>query len=101
MILFIFIRKGCCLCDAVKNNLRSISTGNFQSELIIREIDIDRFDLYQDKFKKYDYEVPVLALKNTDTNQIYELPRISPRLKDYQLQNWLKKNILNYQKFKN
>tara|TARA_Y100001978_G_scaffold171867_1_gene161861 strand:+ start:54 stop:353 length:300 start_codon:yes stop_codon:yes gene_type:complete len=97
MILFIFIRKGCCICEAVKNNLLRINIKNIQSDLIIKEIDIDRVDLYKDKFRKYDYEVPVLALKNNLTNQIYELPRISPRLKDYQLQNWLQKNITSYQ----
>ena len=97
MILYIFVRKGCCLCDAVKNNLLKINLKEIQSELIIKEIDIDRFDLYQDKFRKYDYEVPVLALQNNFTNQMHELPRISPRLKDSQLQNWLQKNILNYQ----
>ena len=97
MILYIFVRKGCCLCDAVKNNLLKINIKNIQSELIIKEIDIDRFDLYQDKFRKYDYEVPVLAIKNKLTNQMHELPRMSPRLKGSQLQDWLQKNILNYQ----
>tara|TARA_B100000900_G_scaffold80190_1_gene64572 strand:- start:336 stop:635 length:300 start_codon:yes stop_codon:yes gene_type:complete len=97
MILYIFVRKGCCICDAVKNNLRKINIKNIESGLRIQEIDIDRFDLYQDKFRKYDYEVPVLVLKNNLTNQMYELPRLSPRLKDSQLQNWLKKNIFNYQ----
>jgi len=97
MILYIFVRKGCCICDAVKINLQKINIQKIQSELIIKEIDIDRFDLYKDKFRKYDYEVPVLALKNNLTNQIHELPRISPRLKDSQLQIWLQKNISNFQ----
>ena len=97
MFLFVFVRKGCCICDALKNNLSSINLKNINTNLKIKEIDIDRFDLYQDKFRKYDYEVPVLALQNNLTNQMHKLPRISPRLKDSQLQNWLQKNILNYQ----
>ena len=97
MKIFIFVRHGCCLCDSLKNKLAKIKIKEIFPNLEIKEIDIDRFDLYQDKFRKYDYEVPVLALKNNLTNQMHELPRITPRLKDLQLQNWLQKNILNYQ----
>ena len=61
--------------------------------LELKEIDIDRFDLYQDKYKKYDYEVPVIALEEIKSKTIIELPRFSPRLKDDQLKNWFKKNI--------
>ena len=93
MILYIFVRKGCCICDAVKNNLLEINIKNIQYELIIKEIDIDRFDLYQDKFRKYDYEVPVIAIERIRSEEMIELPRISPRLKDDQLKNWFKKNI--------
>ena len=95
MDLLIFVREGCCICDSLKNNLRKIKIKNIHQDLRIQEIDIDRFDLYQDKFKKYDYEVPVIALKKINSNKIIELPRISPRLKDSQLENWLKKNINN------
>ena len=95
MDLLIFVREGCCICDLLKNNLRKIKIKNIHQDLRIQEIDIDRFDLYQDKFKKYDYEVPVIALKKINSNKIIELPRISPRLKDSQLENWLKKNINN------
>ena len=63
--------------------------------LELKEIDIDRFDLYQDKYKKYDNEVPVIAIEEVKSKKIIELPRISPRLKDDQLKNWFKKNI-NY-----
>jgi len=95
MDLLIFVREGCCICDSLKNNLSKIKIKNIHQDLRIQEIDIDRFDLYQDKFKKYDYEVPVIALKKINSNKIIELPRISPRLKDSQLENWLKKNINN------
>ena len=96
MILLIFVRKGCCICDAIKNNLQNIDLEDIKSDLVIQEIDIDRVDLYQNKFKKYDYEVPVLAMKDILTDKFYELPRVSPRLKDSQLKNWLKKNITNF-----
>ena len=77
-------------------NLESIDINSIQKGLKIHEIDIDRFDLYQNKFKKYDHEVPVLAFKNMNSDKVYELPKISPRLKDCQLRNWLRKNINNF-----
>ena len=95
MKLLIFVRKGCCICDSLKNNLRNINFKNIQADLEMQEIDIDRFDLYSDIFKKYDNEVPVIAIKKSSSNQIIELPRISPRLKDLQLENWLRKSINN------
>ena len=93
MILLIFVRKGCCICDALKNNLKKINLENIYPDLKIQEIDIDRFDLYKDEYKKYDNEVPVIALKNLSSNQLNEFPRVSPRVKEIQLESWLKKNI--------
>ncbi|MBK16821.1 MAG: thioredoxin family protein [Prochlorococcus sp. SP3034] len=93
MDLLIFVRKGCCICDSLKKNLKEINIKNIRIDLTVKEIDIDRFDLYEDKFKKYDYEVPVMAIKEKSSNKIYELPRVSPRLKNSQLENWLQKNI--------
>ena len=92
MVLFIYTRKGCCICDKLKNDLNNINN-NFYPKLEIFEVDIDRFDLYKNDFKKYDHQVPVLALQLTESREIIELPRVSPRLKDLQLDNWLKKNI--------
>ena len=59
----------------------------------LKEIDIDRVDLHKDKYKKYDYEVPVIAVEGIRSKEIIELPRISPRLENEQLKNWFKKNI--------
>ena len=93
MKIFIFVRQGCCLCDSLKNKLAKIKFKEVFPNLELKEIDIDRFDLYQDKYKKYDYEVPVIAIEEDKSQKIIEFPRISPRLKDDQLENWLKKNI--------
>ena len=93
MVLFIYTRKGCCICDKLKNDLNNININNFNPKLEILEVDIDRFDLYKNDFKKYDHQVPVLALQLTESKEIIELPRVSPRLKGSQLDNWLKKNI--------
>ena len=93
MVLFIYTRKGCCICDKLKNDLNNINIDNFNPKLEILEVDIDRFDLYKNDFKKYDHQVPVLALQLTESKEIIELPRVSPRLKGLQLDNWLKKNI--------
>ena len=93
MKIFIFVRQGCCLCDSLKNKLAKIKLKEVFPNLELKEIDIDRFDLYQDKYKKYDYEVPVIAIEEDKSQKVIELPRISPRLKDDQLENWFKKNI--------
>ena len=95
MVLFIYTRKGCCICDKLKNDLNNINISNFYPKLKIFEVDIDRFDLYKNDFKKYDHKVPVLALQLNESQEIIELPSISPRLKGLQLVDWLKKNI-NY-----
>ena len=93
MKIFIFVRQGCCLCDSLKNKLAKINLKEIFPKLELKEIDIDRFDLYQDKYKKYDYEVPVIGIEHVKSKKIIELPRISPRIKDDQLKNWFEKNI--------
>ncbi len=93
MKLLIFVRKGCCICDSLKNNLKKIDLIKLFNDLEIEEIDIDRFDLYDDRFRKYDYLVPVLGLKMKNSQEIIQLPSVSPRLKEIQLRNWLQKNI--------
>ena len=95
MKIFVFVRQGCCLCDALKNKLAKINLKEILPNLELKEIDIDRVDLYQDKYKKYDYEVPIIAIEGINSTEIIELPRISPRLKDDQLKNWFQKNINN------
>ena len=94
MKIFIFVRHGCCLCDSLKNKLAKINLYELFPNLEeFNEIDIDRVDLYKDKYKKYDYEVPVIAVKVIRSKEIIELPRVSPKLKDDQLKNWFQKNI--------
>ena len=93
MKIFIFVRQGCCLCDSLKNKLAKINLKEILPNLELIEIDIDRVDLYQDKYKKYDYEVPIIAIEGINSKEIIELPRISPRIKDDQLKNWFQKNI--------
>ena len=93
MKIFIFVRKGCCLCDSLKNKLSKINFKEVFPSSEVYEVDIDRVDLYQDKYKKYNYEVPVIAIELIKSKEVIELPRISPRLKDDQLKNWFQKNI--------
>ena len=93
MRIFIFVRKGCCLCNTLKNKLTKINLKEIKPRLEIQEIDIDRFDLYQDKYKKFDHEVPVVAFQKSESQKIIVFPRIPPRIKDDQLIKWLKKNI--------
>ena len=70
MKIFIFVRKGCCLCETLKNKITKINLEEIKPKLEINEIDIDRFDLYQDKYKKFDNEVPVVAIKESKSQQI-------------------------------
>ena len=93
MKIFIFVRQGCCLCDSLKNKLAKINLKEILPNLELKEIDIDRVDLYKDKYKKYNYEVPIIGIEEINSKKIIELPRISPRIKDEQLKNWFKKNI--------
>ena len=93
MKIFIFVRQGCCLCDSLKRKLTKVNFNEILPNLQIDEIDIDRVDLYQNKYKKYNYEVPVIAIEEVKSKEIIELPRISPRIKDDQLKNWFVKNI--------
>ena len=99
MKIFIFVRQGCCICDSLKSKLAKINLKELFPNLEnFEEIDIDRFDLYQDKYKKYDYEVPVIAIEANKSREIIELPRIPPRLKDDQLKNWFQNNINTFLK---
>ena len=93
MKIFIFVRQGCCLCDSLKNKLAKINLKEILPNLELIEIDIDRVDLYQGKYKKYDYEVPIIAIEVINYKEIIELPSIYQRLKDDQLKNLFQKNI--------
>ena len=64
MKIFIFVRQGCCLCDSLKNKLAKINLNELFPNLEeLKEIDIDRVDLYKDKYKKYDMKYLLLLLK--------------------------------------
>ena len=93
MKIFIFVRQGCCLCDSLKNKLAKINLKEILPNLELKEIDIDRVDLYQDKYKKYDYEVPIIAIEGINSKEIIELPRVSPRLKGDLLLSWIQKKL--------
>jgi len=52
MKIFIFVRQGCCLCDSLKNKLAKINLNElFPNIEELKEIDIDRVDLYKNKYK--------------------------------------------------
>jgi len=71
MKIFIFVRQGCCLCDSLKNKLTKINLNELFPNLEeLKEIDIDRFDLYKDKYKKYNYEVPVIAVEGISQRKL-------------------------------
>ena len=64
-------------CDSLKNKLAKINLNELFPNLEeLKEIDIDRV-VYMNKYKKYDYEVPVIAVERIRSEEIIELPRIS------------------------
>ena len=52
MDLFIFTRKGCCICENLKKNLFALNIDITYPKLKIFEIDIDRYDLYKNDYAK-------------------------------------------------
>ncbi len=74
MKIFIFVRQGCCLCESLKIKLAKINLNELFPNLEeLKEIDIDRVDLYKDKYKKYDYEVPVIAIEGIRSEEIKKI----------------------------
>ena len=96
LILILYRRKGCCLCDALEGKLRSILLKDFSPSLELRINDIDSSNVSEEDHFRYNLEVPVLFIKGINSSQRIELPRSSPRLNDEGLKNWLQKII--YQK---
>ena len=83
--LLLYSRAGCCLCEGLEQRLRDLNLeqGIHPLELVV--VDIDAPDCSALLRARYDLEVPVLVLEET------ELPRVSPRLSGDGLRNWLQK----------
>ena len=83
--LLLYSRAGCCLCEGLEQRLRDLNLEQGIHPLKLVVVDIDAPDCSALLRARYDLEVPVLVLEDT------ELPRVSPRLSGDGLRNWLQK----------
>ena len=93
VVLILFSRKGCCLCETLEKKLSNLALNNLTPSLILSIIDIDCKKVPSDIKIKYSNEVPVLILDSTKLLKKIELPRVSPRLKEEMLLSWIQKNL--------
>ncbi|MEM9135877.1 MAG: glutaredoxin family protein [Cyanobacteria bacterium P01_F01_bin.42] len=79
-----YSKPGCHLCEGLQEKLESVAAVNFTLE--VRDITQN-----QDWYERYQYEVPVLMLQNSDTGHEHLIPRPSPRLTVVQLEEHLRR----------
>ena len=92
-LLILYSRLGCCLCEALENHLDNIPLNQLQPSLELVVVDIDSSDVLEKVRFRYQNEVPVMLLQQIDSGQTWEFPRVSPRLQETSLFNWLQKTI--------
>ena len=91
--LIIYRREGCCLCDGLEERLKTLPLKELSPPIELRRIDIDGGDISESERARYDLEVPVMVLCLSERDQIFTLPRVSPRLKGAGLFRWLQNAI--------
>ena len=91
--LYLYTRKGCCLCQGLEERIRELPLESLEHPLKLNILDIDSKDIDPKIRNRYDFSVPVLALMIRETGKLVELPRVSPRLKQQSLSDWLLKKI--------
>lgn len=75
----LFSRQGCCLCEGLAERLAALVPPP-----VVEVVDVDQDPDLQ---AHYGLEVPVLAIANGSGWR--DLPRVSPRLGEAALQQWL------------
>ena len=95
VILILFSRKGCCLCEALEKKLLNISLTSLNPSVVLSVLDIDSKDISDDVRARYSNEVPVMVIQSNTLSKTIEFPRVSPRLKEDMLLSWLQKNLNN------
>ena len=91
--LVLYTRDGCCLCKGLEDKLSSIPLDELDPKLHFCIENIDGNNISEKQKEKYSMEVPVLAFRVKTKTLLIELPRVSPRLTEVALTNWLKKMI--------
>ena len=92
-VLILFSRKGCCLCETLEKKLSTISLINLNPPIVLSVVDIDSKEVSIDIKKRYTNDVPVLVIHSNKLSRKFELPRVSPRLKEDMLLSWIQKNL--------
>ena len=95
-VLILFSRKGCCLCETLEKKLSNISLTNLSPPVTLYIVDIDSKEVSIDIQKKYTNQVPVMMIDSLKLSKKIELPRVSPRLKEDLLLDWIQKNLNNF-----
>jgi hypothetical protein len=85
--LILYSKPGCHLCEGIQEKLASLVS--LELELEIRDI-----TTREDWWEAYQYEIPVLYLRQD--NREIPIPRPSPRLSVLQLEQKLQKFLSNY-----
>jgi hypothetical protein len=80
MMLRLYTRKGCCLCEGLRERLAALE----QAPLVCL-VDVDEDSALQARFGN---EVPVLAVLEPGSGERL-LERVPPRLQGDRLQEWL------------
>ena len=94
--LVLYTRKGCCLCEGLEKKLRELKLNKLTPQLSLRVVDIDHQLTPADVRERYNLEVPVMCIGQSDSlNKLIPLPRVSPRLNGEGLLKWLQKTCLN------
>ena len=83
--LLLYSRAGCCLCEGLEQRLQDLNLDQDVPPLKLVVVDIDASDCAAAVRARFDLEVPVLVLGDT------ELPRVSPRLSGDGLRTWLQR----------
>lgn len=83
--LILYTRQGCCLCEGLEERLRELGLAAGAPAGGLALIDVDADPQLQ---ARYGLEVPVLARRSA-TGELYELPRVPPRLSGERLAQWL------------
>ncbi len=91
--LILYTRKGCCLCEGLEKRLKKISLKDLNPPLELYVIDIDSPAINDIDRNRYDLRVPVLLIGHASEKNYLELPRVSPRLDEPSLFEWLQRLI--------
>ena len=93
LVLILYSREGCCLCEGLQKRLSRIPLDQLTPPLSLQVVDIDLPCTPENIRSRYDQKVPVLAIWSLDLKLMTELPRVSPRLVEAGLLNWLQKFV--------